>query len=114
LSAVANTETVSAVPLAVKFKLAGLTLSEKSAAGGAAACTESEPCVLAVCPLTVVLKASVAVVFAVEAAAVRVRGRATPGVSDRVAGEIVTPVGTPVTVAAAAPVPVAVSSREAC
>jgi len=63
----------------------------------------------------VVLKESIAVVVAVEAAAVSVTGKAVPGVSDSVDGEIETPVGNPDTVAVAAPVPVdAVSSREAC
>jgi hypothetical protein len=112
-AAVANTDTVEAVPFAVRLKLAGFTLSEKSAAGGAA-CTVSEPCVLTARPFTLVLKPSVVVPAAAEAAAVSVSGRATPGVSDRVAGEIVTPAGNPDTVALAVPLPeAAVSSREA-
>ena len=90
-------------------------LSEKSGGGVEAACTESEPCALAVWPLTVVVKVIVAVVVAAEEAAVTITVRATPGVSDSVAGEIVTPVGSPDTATVAAPVPAgAASSREAC
>lgn len=40
--AVASREAVADVPLAVKLSAAGVTLSEKSAGGGAAACTASE------------------------------------------------------------------------
>ena len=43
--AVASTETVAAVPLAVKVRVAGVTPSEKST-GGAAACMETEACAL--------------------------------------------------------------------
>ena len=112
LTAVANTETVDAVPFDGKLTEAGLTLSEKSAA---AACTEREPWVLAAWPPMVVLKESAAVDVAAEAPAVSVTGKAVPGVSESVAGEIETPVGNPDTVAVAAPVlPGAVSSREAC
>lgn len=112
LTAVANTETVDAVPFDGKLTEAGLTLSEKSAA---AACTEREPWVLAAWPPMVVLKESAAVDVAAEAPAVSVTGKAVPGVSESVAGEIETPVGNPDTVAVTAPVlPGAVSSREAC
>jgi hypothetical protein len=115
LTAVANTETVEAVPFAVRLKLAGFTLSEKSAAGGGAAWTISDPFVLAVTPFTLVLKPIVAVLAAAEAAAVSVTGSATPGVSNNVVGEVVTPAGNPDTVAVAAPLPeAAVSRREAC
>jgi hypothetical protein len=63
----------------------------------------------------VVLKDTIAVVVAAEDAAVSVSGKAVPGVSESVAGEIETPVGNPDTVTVAAPVPAgAVSSREAC
>jgi hypothetical protein len=111
LTAVANTETVDAVPFDGKLTEAGLTLSEKSAA---AACTEREPWVLTAWPPMVVLKESIAVDVAADAAAVSVTCKAVPGVSESVAGEIETPVGNPVTVTVAAPVPAgAVSSREA-
>jgi hypothetical protein len=42
----ASTETVPAVPSAVKVNVPGATPSEKSAGGGGAAWTESEACVL--------------------------------------------------------------------
>jgi hypothetical protein len=112
LTAVANTETVDAVPFDARLTEAGLTLSEKSA--GAAACTEREPWVLTAWPAMVVVKETIAVVVAAEAAAVSVKGKAVPGVSESVAGEIETPVGNPETVTTAAPVPAgAVRSREA-
>jgi hypothetical protein len=115
LVGVAVTETVEARPFAIRANDAGLMLSEKSGGGAEAACTESEPCALAVWPLTVVVKVTVAVVVAAEEAAVSITVRATPGVSDSVAGEIVTPVGSPDTATVAAPVPAgAASSREAC
>ena len=57
----------------------------------------------------------VAVVLAAEDAAVSIRGRATPGVSERAAGEIVTPVGSPDTETVTAPVPAdALRSSEPC
>ena len=112
LTAVANTETVDAVPFDGKLTEVGMTLSEKSAA---AACTEREPWVLTSCPLTVVLKETIAVAVAAEAAAVSVTGKAVPGVSESVDGETETPVGNPDTEAVTAPVPAgAVSNREAC
>ena len=112
LTAVAKTETVDAVPFDGKLTEAGMMLSEKSAA---AACTEREPWVLTACPLIVVLKESIALVVAAEAAAVSVTGKAVPGVSESVEGETETPVGNPDAVAVTAPVPAgAVSSREAC
>ncbi len=115
LAGVAVTETLEARPSATRAKDTGLMLSEKSGGGAEAACTEREPCALAVWPLTVVVKLTVAVVVAAEEAAVSIIVRATPGVSDSVAGEIVTPVGSPDTATEAAPVPAgAVSSREAC
>jgi hypothetical protein len=99
--------------LAVKLTDAGITLTEKSA--GAAAVTESEACVLAVCPLTVVVNATVAVVAGVEEAAVIVSGKATPGVTESVAGETVTPLGNPDTeTVATLPPDGAPSSSEAC
>jgi hypothetical protein len=104
---------VVAAPFAVKLTDAGITLSEKSA--GAAAVTESEACVLAVWPLTVVVNVTVAVVAGVEEAAVIVSGKATPGVSDSCVGETVTPLGNPETeTAAALPPPGTASSRETC
>ena len=112
LTAVANTETVDAVPFDGKLTEAGMTLSEKSAA---AACTEREPWVLTAWPPMVVLKETIAVVVAAEAAAVSVNGKAVPGVRESVDGEIATPVGNPDTVTVAAPVPEpADSRREAC
>lgn len=99
--------------MAVKLTDAGVTLSEKSA--GVAAVTESEACALAVWPLTVVVNDSVAVVVGVEEAAVIVSGKATPGVTERVAGEMVTPLGNPDTeTVVALPPEGAPSSREAC
>jgi hypothetical protein len=116
LSGVARTDTVPGVPLAVKLTAAGMVLSEKSGVGVVVpACMMSDPCVLAVCPFRVVINVTVAVAGIAEDAAVSVKGNDTPGVSDNVAGEIVTPVGRPDTVIAAAPAPVgATSSREAC
>ncbi len=111
-TAVANTETVDAVPFDGKLTEAGLTLSEKSAA---AACTESDPRALTAWLPMVVLKESIAVDVAAEEAAVSVTGKAVPGVSESADGETETPVGNPDTVAVTAPVPAgAVSSREAC
>ena len=113
--AVASTETVAAVPFAVNVTVAGMRLSEKPGGSPEAACTESEPWVLAVWPLTVVVNVTVAVVVVAEEAAVSVSGRLTPGVSDSVAGETVTPVGSPDTATVAAPAPAgAARSREAC
>jgi hypothetical protein len=55
-----------------------------------------------------------AVAAADEDAAVNISGKATPGVSESVAGETVTPLGRPDTATVAAAVPVgAVNSREA-
>ena len=114
--AVARRDTVAGVPSAVKFTDAGVTLSEKSGAGGAAACTVTEAWVLAACPFTVVVNVTIAAVVAVaDEAAVNVSGSAVPGVADNVEGEIATPVGRPDTVIVAAPAPAgAASSREAC
>jgi hypothetical protein len=111
--AVASTETVAAVSLAVKVTAAGMALSEKLA-GAAAACTESEACVLAVWPLTLVVNVTVAVVLGAVEAAVSSSGTATPGVRDGAAGESVTPAGNPETATVAPPAPAeAASSREA-
>lgn len=110
--AVASTETVPAVPLAVKVRVAGVTLSEKSA--GAAACTEREACVLTLWLLALAVKVTMAVAAAADDAAVIINGKATPGVSESVAGETVTPLGRPDTATVVAPVPLAaVNSREA-
>jgi hypothetical protein len=99
--------------LAVKLIDAGVTLSEKSA--GVAAVTESEACVLAVWPLTVVANVTVPVVAGVEEAAVIVSGKATPGVTDSIAGETVTPLGNPdIETVVALPAPGPPNSREAC
>jgi hypothetical protein len=109
--AVASTETVPAVPLAVKVKVAGVTLSEKSAG---AACTEREACVLTLWPLALAVNVTMAVVVAADDAAVNISGKATPEVSESVAGETVTPLGRPDAVTVTAPVPFgAVNSREA-
>jgi hypothetical protein len=104
------------VPFAVKVTAAGVTLNEKSASG-AAACTESDACAVAVWPFAVVVNVTVAVVVAAEEAAVRVSGRVVPGVTASVNGEMVTPAGSTDTVTGAIPPPAsaeAVSSREAC
>jgi hypothetical protein len=99
--------------LPVKLIDAGITLSEKSA--GVAAVTESEACVLAVWPLTVVVNVTVAVVAGVEEAAVIVSGKATPGVTDSSIGETETPTGNPdIETVTALPPPGAPNSREAC
>jgi hypothetical protein len=112
-SAVASTEMAVVVPLAVKLRDAGVTLREKSA--GVAAVTESEACVLAVWPLTVVANVTVAVIAGVEEAAVIVSGKATPGVTNSSIGETATPLGNPDIETVAAPPPVAApSNREAC
>jgi hypothetical protein len=114
-SPVACALTVDVAPPAIKLTEVGDTASEKSAAGGVAACTETEACVLAVWPLTVVEKVTVALEVVAEAAAVSVSGNATPGASDSVAGETVTPVGNPDTTTVVIPVPAgAASSREVC
>lgn len=111
--AVASIDTVAAVPFAVNVTDAGVTLSEKSA--GATPVTESEACVLAVWLLTVVVNVRVAVLVGVDEDAVIVSGNATPGVTDNVAGETVTPLGNPETeTVAALPPPGAPSRREAC
>ena len=99
--------------MAVKLRDAGVTLREKSA--GVAAVTESEACVLAVWPLTVVANVTVAVIAGVEEAAVIVSGKATPGVTNSSIGETATPLGNPDIETVAAPPPVAApSNREAC
>jgi hypothetical protein len=55
-----------------------------------------------------------AVAAAADDAAVIINGKATPGVSESVAGETVTPLGRPDTATVVAPVPLAaVNSREA-
>jgi hypothetical protein len=90
---------------------AGITLSEKSA--GATPVTESEACVLAVWLLTLVVNVKVAVVVGVDEDAVIVSGKATPGVTDNIAGETVTPLGNPDTeTVTALPPPDTPSSRE--
>jgi hypothetical protein len=109
--AVARTETVAAVPLAVRLIDAGVTLSEKSAG---AAVTESEACALALWPLAVAVNTTVAVVAGVEEAAVIVIGNATPGVTDSGKGATATPVGNPVMEIVVAPTPAgAPNNREA-
>lgn len=111
--AVARTETVAAVPFAVKLTEAGITLSVKSA--GATPVTESKACVLTVWLLTVVVNVNVAVVVGVDDVAVIVSGKATPGVTDNVAGETVTPLGNPDTDTVTALPPLgAPSRRETC
>jgi hypothetical protein len=71
--------------------------------------------VLAACPFTVVVNVIIAVVAVAEDAAVNTTGSAAPGVTDKVEGDIVTPLGRPDTVIVAAPAPAgAASSREAC
>ena len=70
---------------------------------------------LAACPFTVAVNVTVAVAAVAEEAAVNTSGSAVPGAADNVDGEIVTPVGRPVTVTIAAPAPAgAASIREAC
>jgi hypothetical protein len=60
------------------------------------------------------LNVTIAVAAAAEEAAVNISGKATPGVTDSVAGESVTPLGRPDTATVVAPVTVgAVNSREA-
>lgn len=112
--AVASREAVAGVPLAVRVTDAGMTLSEKSAAGGEL-CTVSEAWVLAVCPLTVTANVTVAVVVATEEPAVSVTGKDTPGVNDSADGETLTPAGSPDTETVTGPFPAgAASSRDAC
>jgi hypothetical protein len=111
LWAAASTETVPAVPSAVKVNVPGVTLSEKSAG---AAWTESEAWVLTLWPLELAVNVTIAVAAAAEDAAVNISGEATPGVTGSVAGESVTPLGRPDTATVAAPVPAgAANSREA-
>jgi hypothetical protein len=104
---------VAAVPFAVKLTEAGITLSVKSA--GATPVTESEACVLAVWLLTVVVNVNVAMLVGVDEDAVIVSGKATPGVTDNVAGDTVTPLGNPdKETVTALPPPDTPSSRETC
>jgi hypothetical protein len=110
---VASTDTIAAVPFAVKVTEVGITLSEKSA--GATPVTESEAWVLAVFPPTLAVNINVAVVVGVDEDAVIVSGKATPGVADSIAGETVTPHGNPDTdTATALPPPDAPRRSEAC
>jgi hypothetical protein len=67
--------------------------------------------------LALTVNVTVAVVVVAEEAAVNVSGRATPGVTASVDGEIVTPAGSPDTVTEAVPPPGradAASNNEAC
>jgi hypothetical protein len=101
------------VPSAVKVNVPGVTLNEKSAGAGAA-WMESEACVLILCPLELAVNVTIAVAAAAEDAAVNITGKATPGVTGSVAGESVTPLGSPDTASVAAPVPAgAANSKEA-
>ena len=106
----ASSDTAAGVPPEVRFTDAGMAVNEKSAAG-AAAVTLSDACALTVCPLTDAVKRTAEVLAAAEEAAVKMTGSATPGVTDGVAGFIVTPAGSPDTAIAVAPEP-PVSSRE--
>ena len=109
--AVASIDTIAAVPFAVNVTEVGIMLSEKSA--GATPVTESEAWVLAVWLLMVVVNVNVAVVVGVDDEAVIVTGKATPGVTDKFAGETVTPLGNPDNeTVAALPPPGAPSRRE--
>jgi hypothetical protein len=113
--AVASKETAAGVPFAVRVTAVGVVLSEKSAVGAVAACTESEAWVLAVWPFTVVVKVTLALAAGAEEAAVISRDTAEPGVSDSVDGAMVTPLGSVETVTVAAPAPAgAANSSEAC
>ena len=90
-----------------------MTLREKS--GGGAPVTESDACVLAVFPPMLVVNVMVAVVVGVDEEAVIVSGKATPGVTDNAAGEMVTPLGNPDTeTVTALPPPGTPRRREAC
>jgi len=110
-SGAASTETVPAVPSDVKVNVAGVTPREKS---GGAAWTESEACVLTLRPLELAVNVAIAVAAAAEDAAVNISGEETPGVTESVAGESVTPPGRPDTVMVVTPVPAgAANSREA-
>jgi hypothetical protein len=112
--AVASTETVAAVPSAVKVNVAGVTPTEKSGGGGGAAWTESEACVVTLWPLELAVNVAIAVAAAAEDAAVNISDEAEPGVTESVAGESVTPLGRPDTEIVVAPVPAgAVNNREA-
>jgi hypothetical protein len=112
---VANTDTVAGVtPSAGKVTVVGLIVKEKSA-GELPPCTEREARVLNAFPFRVAAKVTVAVVVGVaEEAAVNVTGNAVPGVSESVAGEMVTPAGNPDTVTVTMLSVDPVSSREAC
>jgi hypothetical protein len=112
--AVASTETAPAVPSLVKAKVPGVTPSEKSGGGGGAAWTESEACVLTLWPLELAVNVTIVVAAAAEDAAANISGEETPGVTESVAGESVTPLGRPDTETVVAPVPDgAANSREA-
>jgi len=110
LCAAASTETVAAVPSFVTVKIPGVTLREKSAG---AAWMESEACVLAFWPLVLAVNVTIDVVDVAEDVAANITGKATPGVTESVAGESVTPPGNPDTATVTAPVPAgAFNSRE--
>ena len=112
--AVASRETVPGVPPAVKLTVPGMAVNEKFGCA-VAACTVSAACALVVCPFTVAENITISVDAAAEEAAVMVNGSATPGVSDSVDGEMVTPAGSPETAMVAALVlDGTVRSKEAC
>ena len=106
--AAASTETVPAVPSFVKVKVPGVTPREKSAG---AAWTESEACVLTLWPLELAVNVTIVVAAAAEDAAANISGEETPGVTESVAGESVTPLGSPDTASVAEPVPAGAANR---
>jgi len=112
---VARTETGVAVPFAANVTAAGVTESEKPAAGSVAASTETVATVLALWPLTVTEKVNLEVAVGAVEPAAKLSGVETPGDTDNVAGDIVIPVGSPETVTGTALAPeAAVSNSEAC
>jgi hypothetical protein len=111
--AVASRDTDAGVPLAMSVVEAGVTLSEKSCGGGAG-CTDREVCALTIWAPSVAVKLTMAVAAGAEEFALIATVNGTPGLSERLEGTIVTPVGKFETVTVAEPDPAwVVSSRDA-
>jgi hypothetical protein len=109
---VASRDTLAGVPFATSVVDVGVTLSEKSCGG--AGCTDRVVCALTVWAPSVAVKLTEAVAAGAEEFALIANGKATPGLSERFDGAIVTPVGKLDTVTVAVPAPAgAVSSRDA-
>ncbi len=98
----ASRDTDAGDPPALRLTEEGVALNEKSAGAAAATVRLRDACVLTVCPAGVTENDTVAGPAAADAAAVTVTDTGVPEVAEMVAGLIVTPVGSPVTVTVAA------------